>query len=186
MKPGRRALGIAESFAQDAEQSTLAGTIVRADRVVDGVAFDTCTVGGTDVTATITRLYHQLGREDVQYILIAGVALAWYNIVDLETVAEETDRPTIAVTFEASGGLEAALRSAFDGERLADRLGRYRKLPERRSLELNDETLYVRSVGLGEGETRRVLSAYTPQGGRPEPVRVARLIARGAARAFTR
>ncbi|MFP4217964.1 MAG: DUF99 family protein [Salinarchaeum sp.] len=181
MKPGRRALGIAESFTHGDNESTLAGAVVRADRVVDGIATDTCTVGGTDVTAAIVRLYRRLDREDIRYVILAGVALAWYNIVDLEAVAAETDRPVIAVTFEASQGLESALQAAFEGERLADRLKRYRQLPARQPLDLNDETVYARSVELDEPETQRVLAAYTPEGGRPEPVRVARLVARGAA-----
>ncbi len=182
MKPGRRALGIAESFTREDDKSTLAGAVVRADRVVDGIAFDACTVGGTDVTAAIVRLYRQFDRKDIRYVVLAGVALAWYNIVDLETVAAETDRPIIAVTFEASQGLESALQAAFEGEQLEDRVTQYRQLPTRQPVDLNGETVYARSVGLDEPETRRVLAAYTPEGGRPEPVRVARLAARGAAR----
>ena len=64
---------------------------------------------------------------------------------------------------------------------------------------MNGETLFVRSVGLGDAdgndgsassggasvptasdEVARVVRAHTPTGGRPEPVRVARLAARGA------
>ncbi|PSQ09470.1 DUF99 domain-containing protein, partial [Halobacteriales archaeon QS_7_68_65] len=53
MKAGVRALGVAESSRPDATRSTLAGAVVRADRVVDGFAFGSCTVGGTDATETV-------------------------------------------------------------------------------------------------------------------------------------
>ena len=62
MKPGRRALGIATS---DRDQlSHLAGAVVRADRVVDGFEFGTCTVGGSDATAAVCDMFDRLGRED--------------------------------------------------------------------------------------------------------------------------
>jgi endonuclease V-like protein UPF0215 family len=39
--------------------------------------------------------------------------------------------------------------------------------------------VYVRAVGLGDGDAAAVVRAFTPEGGRPEPLRVARLAARG-------
>ncbi|MFB6271128.1 MAG: DUF99 domain-containing protein, partial [Halobacterium sp.] len=45
MKPGTRALGVAESY--DGSTSTFAGAVVRASRVTDGFAFTSATVGGT-------------------------------------------------------------------------------------------------------------------------------------------
>lgn len=183
MKPGVRALGIAESFRE--EQSTLAGVVVSANRVVDGFAFSTCTVGGMDVTQSVTGLYTDLGREDVRYLLIAGVALAWYNVVDLRDVHRATDRPVISVTFKASEGLEPALRREFSGDALRRRLAAYKELPDRNAITVNGETVYLRSVGLDDDTAATVVEAFTPEGGRPEPVRIARQAAR-AADAFRR
>jgi len=176
MKPGTRALGVAESYRGD--RSTLAGAVVRASRVVDGIEFASCTVGGSDATAGIVDLWARLGREDVRYVLVAGVALAWYNVVDLRRVHEATGRPVLAVTFEASEGLEPSLRDEFDGEALERRLAAYEALPARRRVDVGDEAVFVRSVGADADEARRVVRAFTPEGGRPEPLRVARLAAR--------
>ena len=178
MKSGARALGIAESFRDDT--STLAGVVVRASRVVDGFTFTSCTVGGTDSTAAVVDLFEQLGREDVRYLLVAGIAPAWFNVLDLRRIHEAVERPVLSVTFEASPGLESALREAFDGDALERRLATYRAQPERRSVTINGETVYVRSVGVDDGEANDVIRAFTPEGGRPEPVRVARLAARAA------
>jgi endonuclease V-like protein UPF0215 family len=178
VKSGARALGIAESFRDDT--STLAGVVVRASRVVDGFTFTSCTVGGTDSTAAVVDLFEQLGREDVRYLLVAGIAPAWFNVLDLRRIHEAVERPVLSVTFEASPGLESALREAFDGDALERRLATYRAQPERRSVTINGETVYVRSVGVDDGEANDVIRAFTPEGGRPEPVRVARLAARAA------
>jgi len=176
VKSGVRALGVAESFSGD--RSTLAGAVVRASRVVDGFVFGTCTVGGTDGTETVGSLFEDLGREDVQYVLVSGIAPAWFNVLDLHALHQRVDRPVISVTYEESEGLEPALREAFDGDALETRLDTYRRQPIRRELGVNDETVFVRSVGIDDGAANDVVRGFTPEGGRPEPVRVARLAAR--------
>ncbi len=177
MKAGVRALGVAESYR--GQTSTLAGAVVRADRAVDGFAFGTCTVGGTDATRTVASLFDRLDRQDVRYLLTAGIAPAWFNVLDLSELAEAVDRPVVSVTFEASEGLEEPIRDAFDGEDARRRLATYRAQPDRRPVSVNGETVFARSVGLDDGEAADVVRGFTPEGGRPEPLRVARLAARG-------
>lgn len=177
MKPGSRALGIAESYADDS--STLAGAVVTADGRPDAFVIGRCTVGGTDLTDSIIDLFERLDREDVRLLFVAGVALAWFNILDLDAVAASTDRPVIAVTFEESGGLESAIREAFEGADRADRLERYRALPPRQPVDLDDRRLYVRSAGCPTDRARALVETYTlEEAARPEPLRVAKLTAR--------
>jgi len=184
VKSGVRALGVAESYpgtarADEGVRSTLAGAVLRADRVVDGLAFGTCTVGGIDGTGAVARLWADLDRPDVRYLLVAGIAPAWYNLLDLASLHERTDRPVLAVTFEPSDEpLESALAREFSGEALETRLETFERLPPRSRLRVNDETVFVRGVGCGASEARDVVRAFTPEGGRPEPLRVARLAAR--------
>jgi len=182
VKSGVRALGVAESFHGD--RSTLAGAVVRASRVTDGFVFGTCTVGGTDATDAVIGLFDRLDRADVRYVLCAGIAPAWFNLLDLPVIHEAVDRPVISVTFEASDGLEPALEEAFSGEEFADRLAVYRRQPVREPVTVNDERVFVRAVGIDDGEAADVVRAFTPEGGRPEPLRVARLAARAADAAF--
>jgi len=182
VKAGVRTLGVAESYRGD--RSTLAGVVARADGVVDGVGFDTCTVGGSDATDTVVSIFRQLGREDVQYLLVAGIAPAWFNLLDLREIAAATDRPAVSVSFEDSPGLGGALRATFDGDALADRLRTYRAQPSRRRVSVGDETVFVRAVGVAADEAADVVRAFTPEGGRPEPLRVARFAARAADEAF--
>ena len=174
MKPGTRALGIAESYT--GERSTLAGTVVRADRVVDDVCFTSCTVGGLDATSRIIDLWRDLDRPDVRYVVLAGIAPAWFNILDLARIHDAVERPVLSVSFEASPGLSEAIRREFD--RPGERLERYERQPPRERVSVNDESVFVRSVGCDD--PAGVVRAFTPEGGRPEPVRVARLAARAA------
>lgn len=183
MKPGTRALGVAESYRDST--STVAGAVVATNRAVDGFAFETCTVGGTDATETIMALEAQLDREDVQYVLVSGIAPAWFNLVDLERLSDTLEQPVISVSYEASDGLETSIREAFDDEAAERRLSTYRALPGRHRFDVGEHTLYLRSVDLDADRAARIIREFTPADGRPEPVRVARQAAR-AADAFCR
>ena len=212
VKPGTRALGVAESTW--GETCLFCGAVVRADRVVDGVGFATATVGGLDATDAVQTLLDRLDREDIRYLLVSGVAPAWFNILDLDRLAAAADCPVFGVSYEASPGLTRTIEDAFEGEARAARVAAYDRLPPRSRLQVNGETVYVRRTdgqaratldddereasdddgaasttsdddtdGLlptASPETARVIRAYTPTGGRPEPLRVARLLARGA------
>jgi endonuclease V-like protein UPF0215 family len=183
VKAGTRTLGVAESYRGDV--STLAGCVVRADRVVDGLAFSTCTVGGTDATAAILDLFDRLGREDIQSLLVAGIAPAWFNLLDLHRLHEATGLPVLSVSFEESAGLEGAISEAFTGDARERRLETYRAQPPRRPVVVGDQRLFLRAVGIADDRAAATVRAFTPEGGRPEPVRVARLAAR-AGDAFRR
>lgn len=180
MKPGRRAFGVAESYrgtAAESATSTLAGAVVRADRTVDDFVFGTCAVGGLEATDQILDCWRRLDRPDVRYVFVAGIAPAWYNVVDLEALNRATERPVIAVSFEESDGLTAGIEDAFDGQERDDRLAAYAALPDRRRLVVDDTDLFVRSVGIDEDDADRVVRAYTFET-RPEPLRVAKRAAR--------
>ncbi len=182
MRSGRRALGVAESYRgtdDGTTTSTLAGAVVRADRTVDDLVVGECTVGGTDATDAVTDCWRRLDREDVPYLFLSGVALAWYNLVDLERLAGAVDRPVLAVAYEDSDGLADAIAEAFDPPAREERLAAYEALPPRRRLDdVDDGPLYVRSAGIAAEEADRVLEAFTHER-RPEPLRVAKLAARG-------
>lgn len=185
MKPGTRALGIAESYRSGTDeggQSTLAGTIVSANGVVDEFVFSSCTVGGTDATDAIVGMVERLGRPDIQYIFVAGIAPAWFNIVDIRQIATVTDRPTLSVSFEESDGLEPALRREFSEMAAAKRIETYRKQPARRPVTVTDETLFVRTAGeipAVDSVVRGFCSEEESTAARPEPLRIAQLAARG-------
>lgn len=178
MKSGVRAVGVAESYST--ETSMIAGVVVRADRVVDGGFFRTCTVGGMDATEQIIDGLVSLSREDTEYIFIAGIAPAWFNIIDLRLIHEEVGLPIICVSFEESPGLKPAIESAFAGSDQTDRIDRYAQQPGRESVEINGQVVFYRAVGIRDESPERILRHFTPVGGRPEPLRVARLLARAA------
>ena len=176
MKAGARALGVAESYT--GSHSTVAGAVVRADRAVDGFVFDRWTVGGTDATDTAIAFLRRLDRPDIRYLFLSGIAPAWFNVLDLHRVHDATGLPTLSVSFEDSPGLADAIRREFEGPARRRRLATYYAQPDRQRVDFDGVSCWVRAVGCTE--PARVVRAFTPEGGRPEPLRVARLAARAA------
>ena len=185
MDPPSRTLGVAFSDGRDASHA--AGVVVRADGTPDGFAFATCTVGGTDATDAVIDCWRALDREDVRHVACAGVAPAWFNLLDLDRLRETLGRPVYAVSYEASPGLEPALRDAFDGDALAARLARYRSLPPRVPVGSADadgdapgpaSPRFVRAVGVDPEAAAGAVRSLTRDGFRRcEPLRIAALAA---------
>ena len=179
-KRGLRALGIAESFS-GRTISTMAGVVMRKDLRIDGVAIASLTVGGTDATGAVLSIVASLGRRDINVVMVSGSVVAWYNILDPEVISERTGLPLIVVTYEDSDGLEGDIIHHFPGDE--ERLRAYRNLGERVPVLLKDGSrVFIRPSGLSTEDASRILRDFTRDGKIPEPVRVARLVARGAMR----
>jgi len=180
-KPGIRVLGVAESFRPGRKTSTLAGVVMRSDRVVDGLAVGRTSVGGDDASASIATLYRRLRRNDVNIIMVSGAILSLYNIVDIDELSRKTRLPVICLTYRETSGIEDSIRRHFpDGAE--GKLEAYRKLGGRKRLKLKSgHSVFARTAGLEDSEARSVIEMFTLQGSIPEPVRLARLLARAAA-----
>jgi len=177
-KPGIRAVGVAESFRPGQKKSTLAGVVMRSDLVVDGLVVGRTSVGGDDASSSISSLYRRLKRNDVNVILVSGAILSLYNFVDIDELSRRTKLPVICLTYKETSGIEDSIRRHFP-DNPEPKLEAYRKLGGRKKLRLKSgHYVFVRTSGLTEAEAKSVLEMFTLQGSIPEPVRLARLLAR--------
>ncbi|UCH03327.1 MAG: DUF99 family protein [Candidatus Bathyarchaeota archaeon] len=178
-KKAIRSLGISESFVKKSGQhSILAGIVMRTDRIIDGFTISTATVGGMDATIKVIEMYNALKRDDINLLMINGCVISWYNVIDLHKVSKETGLPLVCVTYEESDGLEKYFMELFPNDYEA-RIEIYHKNKRRQPLTLrNGYTVYIRCVMMNLEEAKGILHKFTLQGAVPEPIRVARLLAR--------
>lgn len=175
-KRGIRVLGIAESYTGRVN-SRLAGVVMRRDLHIDGVAVTGITVGGSDATDGVLRLISHLGRKDINAIMLSGCVIAWFNIIDPVRVYEQSGCPVVVVTYEASSGLEEDIRHHFPDD--VARLSAYHALGKRIPVTLaTGYEVFLRAWGCTEKEGKELVNYFTTDGRIPEPLRVARLIAR--------
>jgi hypothetical protein len=178
-KKGIRALGIAESFVKGATQkSILAGVVMRADRIIDGFSFSLVTVGGVDATKQVIDLLETLHRQDINLILLNGCVISWFNVIDLHQLYVAGSIPLICITYDDSDGLDQYFRELFPTT-YQQRLQTYWQNGERTPVTLKTgKIIFTRCLGLSLDEAKGALNKFTVLGAVPEPIRVARLLAR--------
>ncbi|NYT01361.1 MAG: DUF99 family protein [Methanosarcinales archaeon] len=180
-KKGLRVLGIAESFVRTPPLSRLAGVVMRGDLRIDGAALAEITVAGDDATAGVLEIFQELDRSDVNAVMLNGAVISWFNIIDLQQVYEELGLPLVCLTYEESGGLDRYIQEYFAWPE--EKLRLYHRLGEREALTLKTGyQVYARALGIDLQEAKALLNRFTLDGRVPEPLRVARLMARSALR----
>ncbi len=178
-------LGVAESFRKHiSKKSVLAGVVMRADAIIDGISFAFPTVGSMDATEKLQELFESLQREDVNVLCVSGSVISWYNVIDFHRLHEQLGLPTISITYDESEGLVEHFKRNFPGD-WEGRVEVYRRNGERFRVELRTGfEVYVRGYGIDLDGTTDVLNAFTIQGRYPEPIRVARLVSHSIAKAY--
>jgi len=177
-KKAIRALGIAESFKKSEKQSILAGVVMRSDLIIDGVAYADATVRGDDATDAIIDLYTSLDRTDINFVMLGGLIISMYNIIDIRRLHEMLKIPIIGVTFEESEGLDEHIKRQFPNT-WQSKIEAYHKLGSREEIKLKTgHSVFIRVEGISTKSAKQAMNKFLLQGSVPEPIRVASLIAR--------
>lgn len=171
-------LGVAESFSKLDKKSVLGCVVMRGDLVIDGVVIGRATVGGDDATESVLRAFRSLSRNDINAIMLSGCVLSMYNIVDVDYIARRSGVPVICITYRETSGIEDAIRRHFP-DRAEEKIASYRRLGERKRVRLGSgKSVYIRASAIAERDAVALVDRFTLQGSLPEPVRVAKLLAR--------
>ncbi len=177
-KRGVRVLGVAESFAKKEKFSWVVGVVMKPNLFIDGVKFVNLTVGGLDGTEKIIKLIKKFNRNDIRVLMFNGCVISWFNIISLPEIYEEFRIPLVCVTYNESEGLEKFLKEYFPSS-YKQRLKLYLENGPREKVKLKtDKEVFLRFLGLNREEAAELVNLFTVQGKKPEPVRVANLIAR--------
>lgn len=177
MKPQVRILGIDDSpFKFGEGRALVVGALVRAPNYLEAVMQTTVGVDGTDSTDQIVGMVSKSRYEEqVKVIMIDGIALGGFNIVDIESLHRRTRIPVLTVTRDRPdmAEIESALRKHFkDWERRLSLMARF----DLRQVKTAHKPLFACGVGLGWGEFEELVALSTVRGVVPEPIRIAHLI----------
>jgi endonuclease V-like protein UPF0215 family len=176
-KVGVRTLGIAESFQQSDERSTVAGVIMRGDMRIDGYGFCRPSIGGMNATEELISMYESFNRPDIRAWMLGGSVISWFNVVDLQELHERTKTPVACVSYRPSEGIEKYLKEYFpdDWKKRASVLDR---TGERVQIRLSTgHSVFLSVVGMTVNRGRRLVDMFTLDGAVPEPIRAARILA---------
>jgi endonuclease V-like protein UPF0215 family len=176
-KTGTRALGIAESFEQSDERSTVAGVIMRGDMRIDGYGFCRPSIGGVNATEELISMYQSFNRQDIRAWMLGGSVISWFNVVDLQELNERTGTPVACVSYRPSAGIEKYLREYFPDD-WQERAKVLERTGERVQIRLNTGySVFLSVAGMTTNRGRRLVDMFTLDGAVPEPIRAARILA---------
>lgn len=177
-KRGLRGLSIAESFKPNSIKSVFSGIVMRRDFVIDGFVFGSATLEGNDATDTILKMYSDLQRPDISYVLVSGLIVSMYNIIDIKKLSDTLKIPIIGVSYRDSSGIEDSLKHHFPNS-FESKIDEYKKLGKREKITLSTSyDVYVRREGCTLSDVKHLLDDLTLHGSIPEPIRVSQLLAK--------
>jgi len=148
---------------------------------IDDIRVGEITVDGLDATEILANL---LNHWEFDAIFLSGVSFAGFNLIDAYAIYKKFQRPVIVVSGDKPDNMAVkdALQKHFtDWEvrwRIIRKLGRiYSAAPV-----VAEPPLYFEVVGLSARSAKLMIRALAVSSRLPEPIRVARLIARGLTR----
>ncbi len=176
MKKGARILGIDDAaFSFQDSETELVGVVYRGTEFIEDIRTRGIEVDGEDATGAVIELHNSMKNpRQIKAVLVDGISLAGFNIVDIHAVAEELEKPVIAVTSNRPD--RQSFRETM--ERTGNQDGRFEKFDDPERIELEDGTAYIQYSGTGVEEAREIIRSSIIHGLTPEPVRVAHLIGR--------
>lgn len=183
MKSQIRLLGIDDSpFSFDEKQSRIVGVVMRGGEYIEGVLSDYVIIDGMDSTKKCKKLIENTRhRHQLKAVLIDGVSLGGFNIIDIDKIYNDTKLPVITVTRDKPDfdKIKTALQKHFDDWEVRWNLILKGEMHE---IKTKHNPIYVKCVGIDIIQAKEIIKISTIRGVVPEPIRVAHLIASGIKR----
>jgi len=179
-KKGIRCLGIAESFqpkSSKTNKSVLSGVVMRSDLLIDGIISSQIQLYGDDATERIIEMYKKLNRKDINCILIGGSIISLFNIINIEKINTQLKLPVISLTFNEARSLKAIFDKKVSN--LTYKKEQYLQIKNRQKIKLKTGYhVFIRTAGVEKKLATIILNKFTYNGKIPEPIKVAKLLAR--------
>ncbi len=155
------------------------GVVFRGGSSVEGVMHTYVEVDGLDATEKIAKMINASPhRRQLRLVMLNGVTVAGFNLVDIKRLHEATGVPVLAATQDKPDLV--AIRSALCN--LPDSDLRWQMLQsagEIFEVQNRGAKLYIELAGIGLEEAKTILEITSTRGSLPEPLRVAHLVASG-------
>lgn len=179
MKQEIKIIGIDDApFSFGQKKVAVIGVVIRGNAYIEGILKAEIEVDGCDATSIIINLINGTRhKKQLKVIMLDGISLGGFNVVDIQEIYKNTGLPVITITREQPDFIKIknALQKHFvDWEKKWDTIleGNLRQVSGR-------YPLYVQYEGMTFPTVREIISLCTIRGAIPEPIRIAHLIATG-------
>lgn len=177
MKPITNVVGFDDApFAYEHRGDVRVVGAVCARTRLDGVLSGKVRRDGQNATDTLIELVAgSKFREHIRAVLLQGIALAGFNVIDLHRLSTELDIPVV-VMVRKQPRMHLVQRALL--ERTPGGARKWKLVQAAGPLEQLG-AVWVQRIGISAGDAAGLLRATTSHGNVPEPLRLAHLIAGG-------
>lgn len=183
VKPEIRVLGIDDGVFTPHTKGVVdvIGVVFRGGYWLDGVMRTQVEIDGMDATEKIASMIVESPHYDqLRVIMLNGVTMAGFNVIDIDELYDKVKLPVIAVTRNKPNfdDIERALQNLpYSQERwkAIERAGKIVEVCTRSG----EEPVYVHVAGISEEDAKRILRSTSTRSNVPEALRVAHLVASG-------
>ena len=178
-----RVLGVDDGpFSFNDKYTLVVGVVMRGGSYLESVLSTRVSIDGLDSTHSLIEMINNSRYKDqIRTIMIDGIALGGFNVVDIEEIFRETSIPVITITRDKPDNekIKVALKKNFaDWEKRWGIISKF----DLKCIKTKHNPIYVKHVGINDKEAEEIIRISTIRGVLPEPIRVAHLIASGIMR----
>lgn len=183
IKPEIRVLGIDDGpfTPHSKETADIVGVVFRGGCSLDGFMHTWVQVDGMDATEKIACMIARSSHyAQLRVVMLNGVTMAGFNVVDIKELHERVKLPIIAVTRDKPDfeNIKKALQHLPEAEK------RWKSIEEAGKMiavcTREEETpIYVHIAGISVETAKRILRSTSTRSNIPEALRVAHIIASG-------
>ncbi|MEM2994623.1 MAG: DUF99 family protein [Candidatus Bathyarchaeia archaeon] len=174
-----RVVGVEDgSFHKGRTRKALLASVLLRDAEIEGVKIVKITVDGWDATE---KFAETLAEWKFDAVMLAGVSFAGFNLIDPTIIYREFKTPVIVVsrTKPNNRRVKRALQKHFEGWEMRWKVFQKLGVIHEVFTLAGEAPLYFEVVGASVKWASNLIQALSFCGRIPEPIRVARLIARG-------
>ena len=169
-----RILGIDDSYRRGDKETFIIGTILRGGQLLDGIITLKAKVDGDDATENlITAIKKSRHYGQIRCIMLNGIAVGGFNIIDINQLSQKTKFPVIVVIRKMPDfrKIEKALGKIGQSEKM--------KLIKKAGKVYKAGKIYFQISGISKNKAEEIIKLAATHSLIPEPIRLSHLIASG-------
>lgn len=146
---------------------------------MDGLLSCKVQVDGNDATEKLIQLVEKTRHfPQLKSIMLDGIALAGFNVIDIQKLSEKTKLPVIVLIRKKPDleKIKTALSNLPDGQ---EKLKLIKKAGEIFPVSLPEGKVYIQIAGLSSREAEKIVKLAATRSLIPEPIRIAHIVASG-------
>ena len=175
-----RVLGIDDaSFDKFKDKNVLVvGVVFRGGDFLDGILSTNIKIDGKDSTNKLIKMINSSRHKgQLQYIMLNGIALGGFNVIDINKLYKKTKFPVVVVIRNYPDLLK--INKALTKLKKEDAILLLKKAGKIYKAKVKNKNIFIQISGLSLEKAKQIIKLTASRALIPEPIRVAHLIATG-------